>query len=80
MTSAANDQASTSTDSNEPSFGERMLSILGITKLEDEEYLRRLKAKRDKHLARIRELESQIEEEKRNSGGMDDRPDQDKGA
>lgn len=57
-----------------------MLSILGITKLDDEEYLRRLKAKRDKHLARIRELESQIEEEKRNSGGMDDRPDQDKGA
>ena len=40
-----------------PSFGERMLAFIGITRVDDEEYLRRLKARRERYLTRIRELE-----------------------
>ncbi|KAL5511181.1 hypothetical protein ACEPAH_4396 [Sanghuangporus vaninii] len=72
--SASESQNATSTDANQRSFGERVLAFLGITKVDDTEYLRRLKAKRDKHLARIRELEAQIEKERREN---DDRPEKD---
>ncbi|OCB86784.1 hypothetical protein A7U60_g6246 [Sanghuangporus baumii] len=72
--SASESQNATSADANRPSFGERVLTFIGITKVDDTEYLRRLKAKRDAHLARIRELEAQIEKERRNS---DDRSEKD---
>ncbi|THG99445.1 hypothetical protein EW145_g7265 [Phellinidium pouzarii] len=42
-----------------PSFGQRLLGFIGITKVSEEEYLRRLKARREMHLARIRELEEE---------------------
>lgn len=51
-----------------PSFGERLLALIGITKVSDDEYLRRLKAKREIHLQRIRELESILEKEKSEEG------------
>ncbi|KAH8116887.1 hypothetical protein DFH11DRAFT_1137345 [Phellopilus nigrolimitatus] len=44
-------------ETSAPSFGQRVLGLLGLTKLSDEDYVRHLKAKRDKHLARINELE-----------------------
>ncbi|KAL5532688.1 hypothetical protein ACEPAF_4462 [Sanghuangporus sanghuang] len=72
--SASESQNATSAETNQPSFGERVLTFIGITKVEDTEYLRRLKAKRDAHLVRIRELEAQIEKERRNS---DDRSEKD---
>ena len=50
------------------SFGERLLALIGITKVSDEEYLRRLKAKREIHLQRIRELEALLEKEKSEEG------------
>ncbi|KAL5529676.1 hypothetical protein ACEPAG_5661 [Sanghuangporus baumii] len=75
VSEAQNAQSATSTDANRSSFGERVLAFLGITKVDDTEYIRRLKAKRDAHLARIRELETQIEEERRES---DDGPEKDK--
>lgn len=41
-----------------PGLGWRMLALIGITKVDEEEYIRRLKAKRERHLSRIRELEA----------------------
>ncbi|KAL5489847.1 hypothetical protein ACEPAI_4679 [Sanghuangporus weigelae] len=75
VSEAQNAQNATSSDANRSSFGDRVLAFLGITKVDGIEYLRRLKAKRDAHLARIRELEAQIEEEKRESN---DGPEKDK--
>ena len=40
------------------SYMERALSLIGITRVDDAEYLKRLKAKREMHLKRIRELEA----------------------
>lgn len=51
--------------SEAPSYLNRALSLIGITRVDDTEYLRRLKAKREIHRGRIRELETQIEEEGR---------------
>ncbi|EJD02385.1 uncharacterized protein FOMMEDRAFT_147370 [Fomitiporia mediterranea MF3/22] len=52
------ESGNTPTDSDsQPGMGERLLRLIGITKVDDTEYLRRLKAKREKYLERIRELE-----------------------
>ena len=44
-----------------------ILSLFGFRKLSDEEYLAQLRAERDAHLARIRELEEQERERKEGS-------------
>lgn len=46
------------------SYFERALSLIGISRVDDAEYLRRLKAKREAHLTRMRALEAQIDEER----------------
>jgi len=46
---------------------ERLLSTLGFQKISDDEYLQRMIKQRDVHLARITELEHEIEEERSRS-------------
>jgi hypothetical protein len=45
------------------SMGDRLLSLLGVQQVTDEQYLAKLKATRDSHLKRIAELEKQIAED-----------------
>lgn len=49
-----------SEESQSPSLGSRLLSLIGFRKLSDEEYLRSLRTRRQKYLERIRELEEQV--------------------
>ena len=58
-------------------FVERALRFIGITKVADEEYIRRLKAKREIHLTRIRELEEQIRQESGTNDGENNHEDSD---
>ncbi|KAF8921070.1 hypothetical protein CPB85DRAFT_301616 [Mucidula mucida] len=43
----------------------RVLKWIGLTEYTDEEYIAKLKHQRDTHLDRIRQLEEQLEEERR---------------
>lgn len=53
------------TPEQEPtSWKTKALSLLGIKKLSEDEYLQRLKLQRENHLLRIAELERKLEEEK----------------
>ena len=61
----------------ETPFVERALRFIGITKVADEEYIRRLKAKREIHLTRIRELEEQIRQESGTNDGENNHEDSD---
>lgn len=45
----------------------RVLRIFGIKKISDEEYLAQLKDKRERHLARIRELEKRNDERRKSN-------------
>ena len=40
-----------------PSFSERIFALLGVKRVSDEEYLKRLKQERDGYLERIQDLE-----------------------
>ena len=61
----------------ETPFVERALRFIGITKVDDEEYIRRLKAKREIHLTRIKELEEQIRQESGMNDGENNHEDSD---
>ncbi len=43
----------------------RVLKWIGLTEYTDEQYIAKLKHQRDTHLDRIRQLEEQLEEERR---------------
>lgn len=43
---------------------DRMIHVIGINRLSDEEYLAQMKEKRAAHLRRIEKLEAQLEEDK----------------
>ncbi|EPQ58288.1 hypothetical protein GLOTRDRAFT_126778 [Gloeophyllum trabeum ATCC 11539] len=47
------------------SFSERILGLFGFSKIPDDVFLERLRQERDAYLRRIRRLEAQIEEDKR---------------
>ena len=49
----------------------RVLSLLGIRKLSEDEYLQRLKIQRDHYLLQIAKLEQQLEEEKKTDNVSD---------
>ncbi|KIL69998.1 hypothetical protein M378DRAFT_98260 [Amanita muscaria Koide BX008] len=47
------------------SFGDKVLGLLGVRKMDEVEYLEKMKKTRDRHLERIAELEKQLEVESR---------------
>lgn len=47
------------------SWKARILSLMGVRKMSEEEYLKRLKLQREHHLVRIKELEQKLEEERK---------------
>ena len=55
--------------SNPPaSFMDRVMHLVGVRKMADEEYLESMKKTRNRHLQRIAELEKKLEIERRNDG------------
>jgi len=47
---------------------DRVMHLVGVRKMADEEYLEKMKKTRKLHLQRIAELEKQLETERRNDG------------
>lgn len=61
-----NTKALESASAEQPlSWKAKILSLMGVRRMSEEEYLERLKLQRDSHLMRIRELERKLEEEKK---------------
>ncbi|KAK2466706.1 hypothetical protein APHAL10511_000964 [Amanita phalloides] len=51
-----------------PTLAQRMLNVIGVRKMADDEYLNQMKKTRDHHLRRMAQLEMQLEAERKDSG------------
>jgi len=62
-------EASEDTAEQPSPWKEKVLSIMGVRKVSEEEYLERLKVQRKHHLIRIQQLEQKLEEERKTKEG-----------